>query len=111
MPNVTYLKDDAAVTAREAEVPNADFDGGLNAGASNTPAIGINAAGGAVAGTPEQFTLLDQAAATRQPQDSQTIGGSVIPVRIATPSATGDGTVVDVGAAHLVTLSAGWVAV
>lgn len=111
MPNVTYLKDDAAVAIRAAEVPNADFDTGLNAGGSCAPAIGINAAGGAVAGTPEQFTLLDQAEAARTPQDSQTIGGSVIPVRIATPTATGDGDVVDVGAAHLVTLSAGWVAV
>ena len=111
MPNVTYLKDDTAVAIRESEVPNADFDTGLNAGGSCAPGIGINAAGGAVAGTPEQFTLLDQAEAAREPQDSQTIGGAVIPVRIATPSATGDGTVVDVGDAHLADIAVGWVPV
>jgi hypothetical protein len=39
---VTYYKNSTAQTAREAEVPLADFDNGANQGASNAPGIGVN---------------------------------------------------------------------
>ncbi len=42
MPNLpTYGRNETSVTAREAEVTAADFDGGMNLGASNAPGIGI----------------------------------------------------------------------
>ena len=71
----TYFTDDAAVTAREAEAPDADFRNGMNNGGSNAPGIGINMLEGAVVGTPEQFTLLDQFENARAAQISQSIGG------------------------------------
>lgn len=38
----TYYVDSTARTARESEVPNADFDNGMNDAASNAPGVGIN---------------------------------------------------------------------
>jgi hypothetical protein len=38
----TYYLDSAEVTARSAEVPDADFAGGMNKGASNAPGVGVN---------------------------------------------------------------------
>ena len=52
MGEPTYFIDDTAKTAREAEVPGADFDNGMNYGGSNTPGVGINMNEGAVVGTP-----------------------------------------------------------
>ena len=74
-PDVTAFVDDPAVTFRQNEETNAaaDWAGGMNVGASNSPGIGINQGGGAVVGTPEQFTLLDQG----RPVES---GGSQTPV-------------------------------
>ncbi len=72
----TYGRNETSVTAREAEVTNADFDGGMNLGASNAPGIGINTGDWQQWGEKdERWTLLDQAAAARDPQDSQHIGG------------------------------------
>ena len=74
----TAFVDDAAVTAREAEVPDANFDNGMNVGGSNAPGIGVNMLEGAIVGTPNQFTLLDQQepdGVARVPQISQCIGG------------------------------------
>ena len=42
---VTYYVDSTARTAREAEVPLASFDDGMNDAASNAPGIGINTGG------------------------------------------------------------------
>jgi len=130
-PDVTYsVALAASVTARKAEVPAADFDAGCNLAASNAPGLGINMAGGAVVGTDEQFTLLDQAGAARTPQDSSVIGGEglttaaeypssggaagagVEPILTGTPTTNGDGDVTLVAAqnATLASLSAGWVA-
>lgn len=82
----TALVIDASVTAREAEVPAANFDNGMNMAASCAPGIGINMLQGAVVGTPNQFTLLDQGRpvgsggdqipVARDPQISQAIGGN-----------------------------------
>jgi hypothetical protein len=74
-PDVTAFKDDAAVTFRALEVTDADWDAGMNVAGSNAPGIGINQGGGAVVGTPEQFTLLDQFGNARAAQKSQCLGG------------------------------------
>jgi len=76
MTQPTFFSDDVAVLARELEVPAANFDNGVNFGASCAPGIGININKGAVVGTPEQFTLLDQRGIARSDgQISQSIGG------------------------------------
>lgn len=69
----TFYKDATAVTARALETPEASFTNGANAAGSNAPGIGINIAGGEV--SPDDFTLLDQHGAVREPQDSQQLGG------------------------------------
>ena len=71
----TYFQDDTARTNREAETPAASFVNGMNMGGSCSPGVGINMLEGAVVGTPEQFTLLDQFENPRQAQISQSIGG------------------------------------
>ena len=90
MSEPTYMMDAAAQTARAAEVTGADFTNGMNLGGSCAPGIGINMNKGAVVGTPEQFTLLDQgslfgpvAPAARDPQTSQFIGGLPFVDRVA----------------------------
>lgn len=125
MGEATFFIDETARTARELEVVNASFVNGMNNGGSCAPGIGINMNEGAVVGTDEQFTLLDQAAAARTPQDSQHIGGSGLgagsavtaPVRwgdAPTQAAKDadsalDGTITDNGSSTLTTLNVGWV--
>ena len=114
---------------REQEVPSADFNNGVNAGGSNCPGIGIGIDQGAVVGTPEQFTLLDQRGAARTPQVSQVIGGvglttaaeypssggssdlaDAVPIDVASPADnSGDGSFFVSGGAALPTLAGGWV--
>lgn len=70
----TYGRNEAAVTAREAQVALADFDDGMNLVASNAPGIGIST--GIVHGPyPRTWTELDQHVAARDPQGIQHIGG------------------------------------
>lgn len=83
MGELTFFIDDIARTARALEVDAADFDNGMNLGASNAPGIGINMNEGAVVGTPEQFTLLDQHGNAREAQISQSIGGFPFVNRVA----------------------------
>jgi hypothetical protein len=104
----TCFIDTTAVAARTSEVSGADWDNGVNAAASNAPGIGINAGGGAVVGTPNQFTLLDQTGTARTPQDSSQIGGDALPVAALTNSASGDGKPSATADVSLVTLAAGW---
>ena len=137
MPDVTYYSDDLAKTVRETEVPNASFDNGVNNAGSNACGIGINIGGGAVVGTPAQFTLEDQDGNARTPQNSQAIGGLAYTDPADWPSSGGtsgagtqallagttptnaeksadpsvDGRVVTTGEATLATLNAGWTAV
>jgi len=120
--NPTFYIEDATVTIREAEVPNASFDNGMNLAGSCAPGIGINVGGGAVAGDPAQFTLLDQHGGTRIPQTSQHIGGNGLgagvpgtspdgTIRSGLVSADGDGTIP--GAKDnvaLESLGVGWIA-
>ena len=75
MSEAAYYQDATAVTARALENTVANFDNGMNAGGSCAPGIGINIEQGAVVGTPEQFTLLDQSEDVREPQISEQIGG------------------------------------
>ena len=135
MGDPTFFVDATTVTAREAEVTAADFDNGMNNGACQ-PGIGINMAGGAVIGEPQQFTLEDQDEDIRVPQVGQYIGGDglggtypssggvagkgtvgistgTLPTNAAKAAADPsiDGTVILTGDANLQTLSAGWVAV
>lgn len=124
MGNPTFYVNEDVLAARVLEYPPAaQWDNGVNRGGSNACGIGIGIAPN-VAGTPEQFTLLDQKGAARAPQLSQPIGGTAYgagstqpadpltdQIRVGTNSPTGDGTVVYTGKATLTTLAAGWVEV
>ena len=90
MPNNTYFTDDVARVAREAEVVDASFINGCNFAGSNAVGLGINIDGGAVVGTPEQFTLLDQNELARTAQRSQFIGGSPYVLNADYPSSGGN---------------------
>ena len=90
MGEPTVFQDDAAQTARALEVVGASFANGMNLGGSCAPGIGINMNEGAVVGTPEQFTLLDQGnyandfvPVARTAQISQSIGGFPFVDRVA----------------------------
>lgn len=128
MGNPTAFRDDAANTNREAEVPLANFLDGCNIAGSNACGLGINMDEGAVVGTPNQFTLLDQFGDDRLAQISQSIGGfpyvaaadypssggqeGTLPgavIYVADPSANGDGTATKLGQASLADLAVGWV--
>jgi|TARA_R110000803_G_C11910007_1_gene313124 hypothetical protein len=120
--NPTYYVNAATQAVREGQVPDADFDSGMNAGGSNACGIGIGPAVNIV-GTTNQFTLLDQTPAARTPQLSQPIGGTALgagsstapdaadPIRFGTNAASGNGTPTATGVATLVSLAAGWTAV
>jgi len=122
MGNPTFYIEDATVAIRAVEVPDADFANGMNLAGSCAPGIGIGVGDGAVVGTPEQFTLLNQREVARNPQTSQHIGGNGLgdgvagieplgAMRSGVASTTGDGNIP--GAQEnvaLQTLSAGWVA-
>lgn len=70
-----YGRNEAAITAREAQVPLADFDDGCNLPASCAPGIGI---GGRPNPKLTDWTLLDQAQVARTPQETQHIGANGI---------------------------------
>jgi len=116
--HVTFLQDLAATATRNGEytgTPLTDVAGdgsynsylGCNRAGSNAPGIGIGTGDlsylAAETGVerPEKFTLEDQAAAGRTPQDSQHIGGSGIgagdgtnePIRFIVQPASVPGTV------------------
>jgi hypothetical protein len=91
---ISFFIDDAAVSARTAEVPNAIWNSGMFGGASNAPGIGISTENPNLeqslmpatnGGSPStgSWTLLDQGEAAngftprvRDAQRSQNIGGS-----------------------------------
>jgi len=137
MGEPTVFIDDAAVAARTPEVPAASFANGMNLGGSNAPGVGINMNEGAVVGTPEQFTLLDQRPAARNHAISQHIGGYPFNAAANYPSSGGvegiapeaairfgttpteaakeadpalDGTLTPIGNYALTDLATGWVA-
>jgi len=124
----TTFVDGDALTARASETDGANWGTGGDWAGSNSPGIGINIDAGATAGTPEQFTLLDQNGDARTPQDGQSIGGvpfidrssvawpssggvegpGTKPIQAATPDDAGVGTPVPTGNATLASLAAGW---
>jgi hypothetical protein len=119
MGEPTSFIDTVAVAAREPEVPAADFLDGCNLAGSCAHGIGINMNEGAVVGTPNQFTLLDQFGDARAAQISQHIGGSGLGagtpgtepdavIRFGT-NGPGDGTITPIGNCTLNTLALGWV--
>ena len=112
--------DNGARAVRVAEVPDASFVNGMNNGSCQC-GVGITNGPTDLVGTPEQFTLLDQNAAARTPQDGQSVGGVALgdgediaasqPIDLVDNAVAGDGTVtVDGLGATLTTLAAGWVA-
>ena len=128
MGEATYFIDDIARDARELDVPLASFLNGMNLGGANACGIGINMNEGAVVGTVEQFTLLDQHGNAREAQISQHIGGSGLgdgsegtlpdavvrfgdlPTQAAKDADSAlDGTIINLGNSTLTTLGAGWV--
>jgi hypothetical protein len=76
VPDRAYFIDADAVavlTAENTEIPAGQYTNGKNLGA--LAVIGIGADYPDLSGLPNQYTLLDQAGATRTPQLSQAIGG------------------------------------
>ena len=69
----TYGRNETTVTAREAEVTTADFDDGLNLGASNAPGVGINTGGKEP--KVSDWTTSTQYGVARTPQQTMHIGG------------------------------------
>jgi len=92
MGEPTFMMDESAQTARALENTIADFDNGCNLAGSCAPGVGINMNEGAVVGTREQFTLLDQFGNARAAQISQHIGGTPYVDRgsVDWPSSGGD---------------------
>jgi len=112
MPNENInpvLIDSAAIAARVAEanqtIPEAQFSGGCNAGASNANGIGIGTQTNLDESLPS-WTLLDQKGQARAPQNSQIIGGDETAIELVTTST--DGTVTVNGEATLSDLETGW---
>jgi len=107
------------VTAREAEVPAADFGSGMNFGASNAPGIGIATDVAPLTEGDEGWTLLDQDGAARDPQVSQPIGGDTmtgtagkgtVGILASATDADGEGGLAATTTAKLLVLADGWIA-
>jgi hypothetical protein len=116
----TFL-DSTARATRTTENTGADWGNGMNWGSCH-PGIGIAVGPTALTGDAAKWTLLDQNGTARTPQDGQSIGGiglnggsdaaaSVAFSTVQPTNDTGDGDMTALGAAHLVTLAAGWVTV
>lgn len=116
----TFL-DALARTTRTTENTAADWDTGMN-WANCNPGVGIAVGPTNLTGTPEKWTLLDQAGAARAPQDGQSIGGVALNAGVDTAAATGfsivqaaddtgSGGQTALGVATLTTLAGGWVSV
>jgi hypothetical protein len=96
LPNT--FRDTTAIAARAAENTTADFTNGMNNGSCQS-GVGVAFGQPDAAGTPEQFTLLDQygpAGEVRVPQVDQLIGGAGYVDRSTAPywssgGAEGDG--------------------
>lgn len=88
----TYNLQASLVTARNAEYTGTPFTDTVGAGTYASPALGCNRAGSNAAGLGlatgvvdpklDDWSLLDQAAAARDPQDSQHIGGTANPINV-----------------------------
>ena len=76
--DISFFKDDTAVTAMETRVPGAVANSGMESGASNAPGIGISTENPGLDESLPSWTLNDQSGSARDPQTSQHIGGSGI---------------------------------
>ncbi len=73
----TYGLNATTVAARDAEYNvSGQFAGGMNEGGSNAPGVGINT--GNIDPKLDDWSILDQAEAARDPQDTQHIGGDAL---------------------------------
>ena len=132
----SIFRDSQALTAREIEVPFADFSTGMNPGASCAPGIGIATDNPDLQEQLPNWTLDDQFEDVRVPQVSQVLGGLGVTTDTDWPSSGGiegngsahaefiilatnadnlDGAPQNLppvvqGTANLFTLEAGWVA-
>jgi hypothetical protein len=93
---INFFVDDASVVALEARVPNAVFNSGMFAGASNAPGIGISSTNPGLDESLPSWTLLDQGEASndyvprvRINQRSQCIGGPGITLTSDWPGSGG----------------------
>ena len=116
----TAFRNSTTITAREAEVPNAAFDDGMNNGASNAPGLGVATDQTNLEESLPSWTLVDQFEVARVPQVSQLLGGTGLGagvegngsgdaqfiVGVGNPS--NDGTVTVLGTANLQLLATGW---
>lgn len=82
---VSYFIDSALVTAGKSRVPNADFDGGMNNGASNACGVGI--ATGLINPKASDWPRISDLLAVK---DSQVIGGNLSGIFILDPDFVGD---------------------
>ena len=108
----TFFQDQAIKTARSAEVSVlADWDSGLNRGGSCAPGVGIGTGNGE--NKLDDWTLLDQTGAARNPQDSQHIGNGgvtgtpgpgTVPINVYDADATDYNDTVS-----LTNISTGWI--
>lgn len=116
---VTF-RNTVTVGIREAEVPDAAFDDGMNNG-SCAPGVGIATDVTDLDESLPSWTLLDQFEVARTPQVNQLIGGNGLNDGVegngsgdaqfiigVGNSASGDGSITPNGTANLVTLAAGW---
>ena len=76
----TYLQSAALKTAGETRVPEADFDNGMNRAGSCAPGVGIATGNGEC--KLSDWTLLDQFAQARDPQQSQHVGQSASDINV-----------------------------
>ena len=122
MLNPTYTYDFLSANVRTPEVGDGScFIGGVNNAGLNTPGIGIGVDAGAIVGTPEQFTLLNQHELPRSPVIGGAIGGVALgegdtwqaafdSVVLATGdnNVDGEGTVGELAFVGLTDLNTGW---
>jgi len=74
----SFFVDDAAVTALDTRVPNANTNSGMLGGASNSPGIGISTENPNLEQSLPNWTLLDQFGNVRNAQRGQCLGGAGI---------------------------------
>lgn len=75
---ISLFVDDVSVTAMTTRVPDAVFNSGVFAGASNSPGIGISTENPGLEESLPNWTLLDQHGNARESQIGQLIGGDGI---------------------------------
>ena len=83
---VTYFVDSTEVAARSAEVPDADFTGGMNRGGSCAPGLGINTGDY----DPKEQDWNPPGGVPAEVRESQQIGGALSGILVLDPATVGD---------------------